>query len=177
MQDAGFFNPQELWQIIGVKAGMQIADFGSGSGEIAVSLAVVAGPQGRVTALDVLPSAIESVQARAKQKNIDTLSAIRADLEVARGSTLGDASQDVVFMANILWQSQKKAEIIGEACRVLKPGGMMIAVEWSDDAKLGPPPSTRISEADLKKLFESAGLQSVRTVFAGAYHYGLVANK
>ncbi len=156
---------------------MQIADFGSGSGEIAVSLAVIAGPQGRVVALDVLPSAIEAVQARAKQKQIETLTAIRADLEVAGGSTLGDTSQDMVFMANILWQSQKKAEIIAEACRILKPEGMIVAVEWSDDAKLGPPPATRISEGDLKKIFENASLKSIHTVPAGAYHYGLLAKK
>ena len=177
MPDTGFFNPQELQQLIGIQEGMHVADFGSGSGEIAVMLARIVGPDGIITAIDVLPSAIESIQARTKHENLQNLHVVRADLEVPGSSRLPDASQDVVYLANILWQSPKKKEILMEAARVLKPGGVLAAVEWNQTQGIGPPQEARVSQAMLEELIQSIGLATGGSFPAGAYHYGLIAKK
>lgn len=156
---------------------MQIADFGSGSGEIAVMFAKLVGETGRVTAIDVLPSAVEAVTARAKHEGLANVSAVRADLEVLGGSQLPDSSQDLVYCANVLWQSPKKKEIVAEAARILKPGGAFVAVEWNQEQGLGPPQESRIGEEDLKTLVQGASLRVERAFAAGAYHYGIVARK
>ncbi len=156
---------------------MRVADFGSGSGEVAVMLARIVGPDGEVTAIDVLPSAIESVQARAKHEKLQNIETVRADLDVPGSSRLPDASQDVVYCANILWQSPKKAEILAEAARVLKPGGMLATVEWNQKKELGPPQESRVSQDSLKTFITSAGLTLTGSFPAGAYHYGLMAKK
>ena len=156
---------------------MRVADFGSGSGEIAVMLAAMVGTDGMVTAIDVLPGAIESVAARAKHKNFHNIEAVRADLEVLRSSKLADDSQDVVYLANILWQSDKKSEILLEAARVLKHGGTLVAIEWNQKHGIGPPNGARITEDALKALVSLAGLVSEKNFAAGAYHYGLIAKK
>ena len=114
MPDTGFFNPQDIQSIIGITEGMQIADFGCGAGTIAIMMAKLTGAHGRVTAIDVLPSALESVQARAHHEKLTNVIAIRTNLEVPGASGLADASQDVVYLANILWQSSKQAEILAE---------------------------------------------------------------
>ena len=177
MPDTGFFNPQELQQIVGIQEGMRVADFGSGSGELAAMLAAMVGQDGMVTAIDVLPSAIESIQARAKHKHLNNIEAVRADLEVLRSSKLADDSQNVVYLANILWQSDKKAEILFEATRVLKHGGTLVAIEWNQKQGIGPPKGARITEGTLKALVSSAGLVPEKNFVAGAYHYGLIAKK
>lgn len=181
MANTGFFNPEEIKQLIGVHEGMHIADFGSGSGDIAIMLAKMVGNDGAVVALDVQPSAIEAVQSRAKHLKLENIQAVRANLEIHGGSKLPDTSQDAVFVANILWQTPKKSAIIAEAFRILKHGGTLAAVEWtpsSDRAhSFGPPQEARIGRDELKRLFKIAGLASVSDFAAGAFHYGLLAKK
>lgn len=177
MQDDGFVNPQELVARIGVRAGMRVADFGSGSGEIAVIIAKIIGKDGVVTAIDVLQSAIESVQARAKSAALENIVPVRANLEISGNSKLDDNSQDAVFMANILWQSGKKLEILQEAARVLKSGGIAAMVEWEREGTAGPPPEMRIGKEELKTLLNSAGLSFTEVFPAGGFHYALIAKK
>src|SRR3989344_1918040 len=167
MQDTGFFNPQEIHQHLKIHEGMQIADFGSGSGEIAVMMAKLVGPEGRVTAIDVLSTAIESVQARAKAAGLENVIPVRANLEVPNGSGLSDSSQDAVVAANILWQSPEPSAILREAARILKPGGTILAVEWK----------TKLSVEKLTALIQEANLQVGETFPAGTFHYGLLAKK
>ena len=96
MPETGFFNPKELQQLIDIQEGMRVADFGSGSGEIAMIIARMVGPDGTVTAIDVLPSAIEFVRALAKHEKLHNIEAVRADLDIPGSSKLSDDSQDVV---------------------------------------------------------------------------------
>ncbi len=177
MQDTGFLNPQELLSHLQIREGMTIADFGSGSGEITIIMAQAAGPEGRVTALDVLPRALDDVKTRAKVANLETIDAVRANLETPGGSTLSDSSQDIVFLGNILWQSPKRPAVITEAVRVLKPGGRMVAVEWQSDGTVGPPSHHRIGQKHLEKLLQDAGLAKIASFGAGAFHYGVTAQK
>lgn len=156
---------------------MYIADFGSGSGAIAVIFAQAVGADGRVTALDVLPSAQESVLAKAKHHHLENISAIRANLEVLWGSTLPEHSQDIVFLGNILWQSEKKGDILAEAARVLKPSGRIMVLEWKNGGgAICPPEKLCISEDDLRQALEKAGFKVTETFGAGAFHYGVIAH-
>ena len=164
MPDTGFFNPRELQQLVGIQEGMKVADFGSGSGEIAVIFARMVGPDGIVTAIDVLSSALESLEARAKHENLQNIHGVRADLEVPGSSHQQDASQAVAYLGNILWQSQKRSEILAEAVRVLKPGGVLAVVEWHD----------RIPKQELQELLAATGVREITNFPAGKYHYGLM---
>ena len=178
MTHAGFFHPQELIAHVAVRPGMQAADFGCGSGEMALALAHLVGPTGNVTAIDVLQSALESVQSKAKHGRLQNIQTIRGNLEVPGSSALKDGSQDVVVMSNILWQSSKKAEVLAEAVRVLKPGGTLVAIEWdANKSSLGPPQESRMDKAVLQKLVTSSGLHFTAFFPAGAFHYGLIATK
>ena len=178
MTEAGFLNPQELVSRVGVRAGMHVADFGSGSGDIAILMAKMVGEGGIVTALDVLASALESVSAKAKHLDLKNLVAVRANLETPGSSTLDDNSQDLIFMGNILWQSSKKKEILEEAKRILKSNGCIAAVEWNkDNNPAGPPASMRIDQEELKQLTQVVGFEFVETFRAGGYHYALIAKK
>lgn len=156
---------------------MKVADFGSGSGEIAVMLARIVGSDGIVTAIDVLPSAIESVVARAKHEHLENIKTVRADLDVPGSSKLSDDSQDVVYCANILWQSPEKANVIAEAARVLKSGGILATVEWNDKEGLGPPQGSRVGHDALASMITGSGLTMMGDFPAGGYHYGLLAKK
>mgnify|MGYP001607571705 CR=1 FL=1 len=165
MADTGFFNPQTIASHLKLAPGMQVADFGCGSGEIAIMFAQAVAPDGHVTAIDVLPSALESLTVKVKAEKITNIISLRANLEVPGSSGLVDQSQDLVFMANILWQSPNKSDILAEAKRVLKSGGTLAVIEWK----------SKLSEGELTALMKENGFTITTVVPGGTHHYGVLA--
>lgn len=173
---SGFFDPQEVFRQLNIQSGMKVADFGSGSGVIAVMLAQAVGEEGTLTAIDVLPSAVELVQSKAKQAGLKNVIAIRANLEKKEGSTLKAHSQDIVFLGSILWQSEKKQELIFEAERVLKKDGRVLIIEWKKgNGVFCPPEKLCVDEHELENILTSVGLKTQKKFPAGAFHYGIIA--
>ncbi len=173
----GFVNPERIVEHFGIFLGMRIADFGCGQGYFVIPMAKAVGDDGRVYAVDVLPSALEAVRSRTKKKGLYNIECIRGNIEGERGSRLPDNSQDLVLLANTLYQTPRKAEAIREAARVLKKEGVLIIIEWLEDSSVGPPRESRISQETSKRLAESGGFRLIREFSAGGYHYGLVMAK
>src|SRR3989338_3928669 len=174
----GFMNPDIIVEAFGLLSGMKVADFGSGSGYFTILIAKKIGENGVVTAVDIMENALETVRARASAGGLNNLQTIRADLEVLGGSGLADSSQDIVLLANILFQSSKRSEIVKEAKRVLLPGGALIFIDWKKcGGGVGPPKANRVDAQEIKSIFENEGLSFVREIDAGAFHYGLIYKK
>ena len=156
----GFMNPNVIVESFGLKSGMKVADFGCGAGYFTLLMAKKVGEDGIIMALDIMESALETVQAKASAAGLKNLQTTRANLEILGGSALPDNSQDVVLLANILFQSPKKEQIIKEAKRVLTPQGLMIVIDWKKEINggLGPPAELRIDSQELKSILEKEGL-------------------
>src|SRR3989344_3880513 len=156
----GFMNPEVIVESFDLQEGTKVVDFGAGGGDFTILLGKKVGENGIVTAVDILESALESVRARAGVVGLKNLQTIRADLEVLGGSALPDSSQNIVLLANILFQSSKKEQIIQEANRVLVPGGLVIAIDWKKESNggLGPPAELKIDQQELKSMLEKEGL-------------------
>src|SRR3989338_11617840 len=114
----GFIDPETITDSFGVEEGMKIADFGCGSGYFTTALARRTGLDGRVYALDIQESALDHVRSKARANNIENIEFIRTNLEIFGGSGLPNESQDIVLLANVLFQSNKNDDIIKEAKRV-----------------------------------------------------------
>src|SRR3990167_7199549 len=114
LSTGGFLNPDSIVNEFGVREGMNIADFGSGAGYFPILMAERAGKEGRVYALDIMESALDSVREKAKAAGLENIEMIRTNLEVVGSSGLADQSQDIVLLANILFQSDKKSDIVKE---------------------------------------------------------------
>ncbi|MEK7119924.1 MAG: class I SAM-dependent methyltransferase [Patescibacteria group bacterium] len=174
----GFINPLKLLPMFELSEGMQVADFGSGTGYFAILTAKKIGSSGRVVAIDVQESSLEAVRSRARLENIFNLQTVRANLEVPLSTRLSDASQDRVYIHNVLFQSDKKDEVLQEAFRVLKSEGKTILIDWLPEKY----PSDRsqvqlFSKIEAKNLLEKTGFKMEKDFVAGAYHYGLIAKK
>lgn len=173
-----FLNPQDIISRLDIKSGMRIADFGVGSGFFTILLARLVGDTGGVTALDVQKDVLELLKVKARRENVLNIDFVWANLELPRGSKLDDGSQDVVLVANVLFQADDRMAIIREAMRVLKPGGALVAIEWEEqDPPPGPPRNLRIPKRTLKEYCESAGLSLYRELAAGSSHYGFLFKK
>lgn len=181
----GFLSPESIINEFGLAPGMIVADFGSGAGYFTILIAERVGKEGRVYALDIMESALDSVREKARAIGLENVEAVRTNLEVVGSSGLADQSQDVVLVANILFQSDKKVEIVREAKRVLKDGGSMIVIDWKKGAGamadgrqgFGPPDSLRTDETAMRSLVVGEGLVFDRVFNAGQFHFGMVFKK
>lgn len=174
----GFLDPGIIVDKFGIREGMHISDFGCGAGYFTVLMAEKVGPAGKVYALDIQETALDSVRAKARARGIDNIETIRTNLEILGSSSLENDSQDSVMLHNVLFQSQKKEEIIREAGRVLKPGGKMVIIEWSKGADgFGPPDNLRLDPSEIEIIAKKSGLVLESKLDTGQFHFGLIYKK
>lgn len=176
--EIGFINPEAIVEGFGLQAGMKAADFGSGAGHFSLAMAKKVGPSGVITAVDILESTLQVLRAKAAAGGLNNVQTVRADLEVVGGTGLPDQSQQLVLIANVLFQSQKQAEIIREAKRTLDTGGRLAVIEWKkSSAGLGPPMEIRLDTEQVKTLVASEGFSLIQEINVGAWHFGLMFRK
>jgi ubiquinone/menaquinone biosynthesis C-methylase UbiE len=174
-----FVNPETLIrQIADIAPGSSVVDFGCGSGYFSFAFAKAVGREGRVTALDILPSALEAVASRAKILGLPNVLTKRANLEKENGSGLEAGSVDWVILKDMLFQNDDKAAILREAYRVLRPGGRVLLMEWNGhDASVGPDTHLRIAPEAVVELAQKTGFSVAKELQAGDFHYAFVLGK
>ena len=169
----GFLNPEKILLQLEIKPEMKVADFGCGHGYFAIPLARLV-KNGFVFAIDVLPDAIEAVNSKIKLFNLSNIKTIRANVEILGGSSLKASSIDMVLLANILFQSQKKSDIIKETRRVLKLNGKLVIIDWKVNNLLAPKQGWLISKEQSIKLAQKQGFVFEKEFEVDKSHYGLI---
>lgn len=173
-----FSDPQKNVEQCGIQAGMEIADFGSGSGfyTLAASKALMA--TGRVYAIDVQKDLLSKLKNKAVSLGLYNVEVIWGNVEKMGGTKLRDSSIDLIFLGNVLFQLENKDNIVAEVRRVLKPSGRILIVDWTDSfGGLGPHPKSVVKRETVMKMFEKGGFHLDREIEAGAHHYGLIYKK
>lgn len=169
-----FLHPEKVLDQLDLEPGMKVADFGCGHGYFAIPLAKAVGAKGKVYALDVLKESLEAVKSKAATEEVSNIETIRGNLELNNGSKLKDSSIDIVFLAKILFQSQKKIAMVLESKRVLKPGGQLVIIDWLAKTALAPKEGWLIAKEEIKELTEAEGFNFDKELEVDDLHYGLV---
>ncbi|MEX2145004.1 MAG: methyltransferase domain-containing protein [Candidatus Spechtbacterales bacterium] len=170
-----FLNPYAVVGELDIKDGMSVAEFGSGAGHFALSLASRVSKSGRVYAIDLRQSVLEVLEGHIKLKGLLQIRPIKSDLEEANGSTLKEGSQDMVLCANILHQVDHPFNLIKEAGRILREAGRLVVIDWLEGSVLGPP--DRIPKKKVEELALEAGFKKDKEFETGNQHYGLIFKK
>ncbi len=110
-----------------VKPGMRVLDLASGTGEPALTLAQAVGPNGRVTATDLVPQMLAIAEETARERRLKNISFKPADAEAI---PFADASFDVVTCRLGAMFFPDPAKALHEVHRVLVPGGRAAFVAW-----------------------------------------------
>ncbi len=162
-----------------VKERMVVADFGCGSmGYFVFPLSHTVGKHGEVYAIDILKTALQTIDRRKKQENANNITTIWSNLEIYKATPIEAESIDVGFLVNTLYLSRKREDIIRECTRTIKRHGTLLIVEWKKiNIPFGPPIEDRVDKENIKIKAQKLGLSLEDEFVAGQYHYGLIFKK
>jgi ubiquinone/menaquinone biosynthesis C-methylase UbiE len=171
-----FSDPQQVIQQAGLQDGAIVADFGAGSGHYSIAAGKIVGSNGRVYAIDIQKELLARLQREAQGQGVGNIEVVWGDIESPQGSKLTQGSVDLVMIANVLFQIERRAVVVAEAQRVLRPGGKLLLVDWRESfGGIGPKPADVIPPTLAKELAVKAGFTFERELSdAGEHHYGLV---
>ena len=173
-----FSDPENNIKQFGLTPGMQVADFGSGSGFYSMAAARVVAPSGKVFAVDIQKDLLEKLKNGAKQNHLNNIDIIWGDLEHLGGTKLRESSLDAVMVCNLLFQIENKDALCLEAKRILRSNGRVLVIDWAGSyGGLGPQEKDVVSKIKMTGFFQDHGFVLDREISAGAEHYGLVFRK
>ncbi len=173
-----FSDPVKNVEQSGIIPGMDIADLGSGSGLYSIEAAKELMATGRVYAIDTQKELLSKLKNEAVRQGLYNLEVIWGDIEKINGTKLRDASIDLVFLCNVLFQLEDKENIVKEVKRILKPAGRILIVDWTDSfGGIGPKPEMVVTKEFAMDTFEAQGFHLDREIRAGSHHYGLIYKK
>lgn len=174
----GFIEPAKVMAYFELRPDTQVADFGAGTGAYTLAMSRAVLPNGRVYAIDVQKELLITLKNNIKTEHIGNIELLWGDIETLGGSKLGDQTVDFVLISNVLFQTKAGYQIALEAKRVLRPGGRVAVIDWTDSfGNMGPTPEMIIPAEEAKKIFVSAGFQVAKDFPAGDHHYGLIFKK
>src|SRR3989304_6670235 len=130
-----FTNPVKNLKALGLRENDIVADLGAGTGFYAVAAGRMV-PQGKVYAVDVQKDFLMTIKSKAREANLPNVETLWGDVEKLGGTKIGDEVVDVVIASNILFQVENQERFLEEAKRILKPGGRVLLVDWSDSSDL-----------------------------------------
>ena len=168
-------NPFIILEGLEVADGKVVADLGCGGvGYFVFAASKLVGDKGMVYAVDILKPNLEGIKSRAKTEGIYNIRVIWANLEVLDGSKIHSNSVYVALFINMLFQTKKHREVLHEAFRMVKPGGVLAVIDWKSIAMpFGPPPNERIGKDRIKEVAVLGGFTQGEEFEAGKYHYGI----
>lgn len=109
------------------RSGMKVLDLASGTGEPAISLAMLVGESGEVTALDLSPDLLEIAERRARERGLKNFVTAQADAQALpfeeNGFDLATCRFGVMFFPDVV-------RALRELYRVLKVGARCCFLAW-----------------------------------------------
>ena len=173
-----FVKPEAVATHFHLCDGDKVADFGAGAGYFLKTLSESVGASGRVYACDIQKNLVERLGLVAKEAHLPNVEPLWCDFETDHGTKLVDGILDAGMFVNTLYQTSDKAAALKEAARVIKRGGMLFVIDWTESyGGLGPEPGDIINAEAAGSIVEAAGFQFERSFDAGEHHYGLSFRK
>ncbi|PJA47212.1 hypothetical protein CO172_02625 [Candidatus Uhrbacteria bacterium CG_4_9_14_3_um_filter_36_7] len=154
-------------------------DLGSGNlGHFVFAAARIAGEEGCIYAVDILKSALSSIQRRAQFESIHTIIPVWADLERERELDIPLNSAHVLSLINMSWILKHRPKLLFEIKRILKNNGQLLIVDWKKHLPgLSSHTKEHLSEDEILKIVETAGFKKQDQFLAGPYHFGILFQK
>ena len=117
-----------------IDAGETLLDLGCGAGIDTILAAQRTGPTGHVIALDFLPEMVARTRTASAEAGLTNVEPLKGDIEAI---PLADGSVDHVISNGVINLAPRKARVLAECARVLRPGGKLTVADLTvDDEEL-----------------------------------------
>jgi len=168
-------NPRLLLDLARLRPGMAAADVGCGTGYIAIPAANRVGPRGVVYAIDAEAVILRELRRRLRAAKVRNVVAIKSE---EREIPLPDACADVAWSVNTFHEFEDPVALVREIRRILRPGGIVLLVDWKPiKTPMGPPLEVRVPAKEISRALRSAGFAAVSERSVYAYHSVLVGRR
>ena len=154
-----------------IQPGDTILDIGCGGGIDTVLAAQRTGPTGSVIALDFLPEMLHRTAEAAQEAGLDNIQTLYGEMEAI---PLPDASVDLIISNGVINLSPRKARVMAECARVLRPRSGLCVSDFTVQQEQLPPEiltqpaawagcvSGALAEHDFIYKLEKAGFTEVQ---------------
>ena len=126
--------PEQVMDVLGIRAGSVVADVGAGEGYFTFHLAARVGATGKVYAEDIRDDRLGEIRSRAGKQKLTQIEAVRGETDDPR---LPAEQMDVVLISNAYHEMRDYDKMLQAIFRALKPGGLLAIIDAP--AKAGEP--------------------------------------
>jgi predicted O-methyltransferase YrrM len=146
--------PAEVIAAMNITPGMTVADIGAGTGYFEPYLSRAVGPTGKVLALDIEPDMVRYLRERAAKEKLVNVTA----QQVPPGDTgLAAGSVDRILIVDTWHHIPERTAYAQKLRTALRPGGLVIIVDFTLEATKGPPKEHRIPPATMIAELDAGG--------------------
>jgi len=144
--------PEQALQLIGIHAGMIVADVGAGTGYMTTRLATLVGPTGRVYTNDLQPNMLRITQDKARAAGLSNVEIVQGTETDAR---LPADAIDLALLVDVCHEMWHPQEMLRSIRRSLKPSGELVLIEYRKEDPTIPIADThRMSVMDVRREVE-----------------------
>jgi len=166
------FNPDTVLAGLKLPSGAHLVDIGVGTGFYLSALSRFAGSCGTVTGLDTELGMLEHAARKIRElalANVTLMQSGEDDLPLERGTV------DFALMAFVYHEIEKPEALLTELRRIMKSGGRVCIVEWTDGERDKGPPRDHVPSLDkMKRDVERCGFTVERieqpSIYCNAIH-------
>jgi ubiquinone/menaquinone biosynthesis C-methylase UbiE len=165
--------PEPILRKIGMGPGKKLADVGCGSGYFTIPAARMAGSGGAVYGVDPDTEALHELKAKAEKEGLTNIFITAGDAEAVVPC---EGCADIVFFGICLHDFREPGQVLLNAKRILKKGGVLADLDWKKKpTSRGPPLDIRFDEAKASALIKAAGFAIEAVSDSGPDHYLIFA--
>jgi len=164
----------DVFKALGVAPGAVVADVGAGQGFYTVRLAKAVGDTGKVYAVDVSASALQSLRDRVADEKLGNVDVIEGAVDDPR---LPTGSLDAVLIVNAYHEMTEHQKMLSHIRAALKPGGRLVILEpispsLRDRERAEQTRQHEIAPSIVQQEAKSAGFAVVDLVDPFSNHHG-----
>ncbi len=111
------------FKTLGLKEGQTVVDYGCGPARYIKNASECVGDKGKVLAVDVHPLAIENVQHKIKNYNLQNVEAVLAN---GYSTSIDSNTADMVYALDMFHMVEKPSLLLQELHRIVKPDGVIL---------------------------------------------------
>ena len=155
---------REAWQkpghvvdLLDLRPGATVVDLGAGTGYFLRYLSDAVGGRGRVLALDTERSMVDAMYERAAQEGLLN---VKPDAVPPDDPALAPRSVDRILVVNTWHHIAARVTYAEKLRAALRPGGMVLIVDFTMESPIGPPASKRLTADTVIDELRAAGFEA-----------------